>query len=198
MSYSQNDEENKIVEYFKGKVGRFLDIGAYDGKMLSNTLRLAELGWSGVCVEPSPIPFSLLKVVHKDNQSIRCVNALIGQVSGMVDFYDTAGDAVSTTDLFHKAKWEKGSHVKFSKVQAMSITAKDLLDQVGKEYDFVNIDTENTNLETLKAFVGAGIRFELLCIEHDNQHPAIVEMFPGCQPIYQNPENLIIYYKGWE
>ena len=194
--YSQNKEEEKIVGYFKGRVGRFLDIGAFDGKQFSNSLRLTELGWEGVCVEPSPKPFASLEELHKDNSSIKTIQALIGSTNGHATFYDSDGDAVSTTSLSHKKKWEKGSMVKFNQIEVASMTAKALLDKVGRSFDFVNIDTENTNVEILKNLIANGMSFNLLCIEHDNQQPEIVAMFPKCQPIYQNAENLIIYYDG--
>jgi hypothetical protein len=34
--YSQNDEQDVILEYFNGSIGRFLDIGAFDGITLSS------------------------------------------------------------------------------------------------------------------------------------------------------------------
>ena len=46
--YSQNNEEEIIVAEFERMgvtTGRFLEIGAYDGKGFSNTFRLAQLGW---------------------------------------------------------------------------------------------------------------------------------------------------------
>ena len=49
--YSQNNEEEIILNFFKEKKGIFLDLGAYDGIGLSNTRALAEKGWKGVCVE---------------------------------------------------------------------------------------------------------------------------------------------------
>lgn len=197
--YSQGQEEAHIVEYFKSRTapGSLLDIGAFDGKVFSNSLRLIEMGWSAVCVEPSPVPYAALSELHKGNSRVQTLRAAVAPVAGVIDFYDTNGDAVSTTNLAHKSKWEAGSKIKFQHIQVPAVTAKDVVDKYGKSYDFVNIDTENTNLEVLKAFVAAGLRFELLCIEHDNQHPAIVAMFPGCQPIFQNAENLLIYYKGW-
>jgi FkbM family methyltransferase len=198
MSYSQNQEEAKIVEYFNGRIGRFLDIGAYTGKGLSNTLRLVELGWEGVCVEPSPGPFAMLNDLHKDNPRIQCINAAITPVSGEIDFWDSNGDAVSTTSDWHKQKWECGNKDKFKRIKVQSLTAAELVKLCGEKFDFVSIDTEATNLGTLEAFIAAGLRFELLCIEHDNYQPQIVAMFPGCQPIEVNAENLIIYYNGWK
>ena len=196
--YSQNSEEKAITNYFKGRTGNLLDCGAFDGKQFSNSLRLFELGWSGVCIEPSPSPFAAMYELHKNNPKVQLANVAVTPVSGTIDFFDTNGDAVSTTDLSHKSKWEKGSKIKFNKIQVAGMSPADILAKFGNKYDFVNIDTENTNLETLRGFIAAGLRFELLCIEHDNQHPAIVAMFPGCQPIEVNPENLIIYYKGWK
>ncbi len=55
--YSQNNEEKFILEHFKNRKGKFLDIGAYDGKTFSNTFALVELGWSGLEIEASPINF---------------------------------------------------------------------------------------------------------------------------------------------
>jgi len=197
--YSQGEEEKHIVEYFKGKTdGKLLDIGAFDGETFSNSLRLFEMGWSGVCYEPSPDPFRALSEVHKSNKKVETVCAAVTPVSGMINFFDSDGDAVSTTDLSHKKKWEQGSAIKFKPIQVKSVTAKEVVKSHGTTFDFVNIDTENTNLETLRALVSAGLRFELLCIEHDNKHPEIVAMFPGCQPIFQNAENLIIYYTEWK
>jgi FkbM family methyltransferase len=191
--YSQNQEEQFIVDYFKGTVGRFLDVGAFDGKTFSNSLRLVELGWNGVCIEPSPAPFAALQALHREHPNVTVVNAAVTPVDGDIDFWDTAGDAGSTTDMSHKAKWEKGGGTVFTPIKVRSMSAGTVLGLYGTRFDFVNIDTENTNLETLRAFVAAGLEFDLLCIEHDNQHPAIVAMFPGCQPIYQNAENLLIY-----
>ncbi len=38
MKYSQNNEQTIISNYFQGKIGRFLDIGAYDGIVAGSDL----------------------------------------------------------------------------------------------------------------------------------------------------------------
>ena len=58
MRYSQNNEQDIIMQYFIGNRGTFLDIGANDGVTLSNTYALQQAGWGGVLVEPSEEAFN--------------------------------------------------------------------------------------------------------------------------------------------
>jgi len=63
----------------------FLEIGSADGQYLSNLLFFElQLGWTGVCVEGSPISFELLK---KNRPTCENVNAVIGPSSDDKIFY---------------------------------------------------------------------------------------------------------------
>jgi hypothetical protein len=66
MKYSQNDEE-RVINGVLDDAGDFLDVGAFDGKLFSNTLKLYERGWGGVLVEPSPKAFDGLQ---RDRKSV--------------------------------------------------------------------------------------------------------------------------------
>jgi FkbM family methyltransferase len=198
--YSQYNEESVLINYFNSQnkqSGRFLDIGAFDGETFSNTRKLAEMGWSGILFEPSPDPFQKLYKLYKDNRNIVVVNAAISKQRGNIVFYDSAGDAISTTSLAHKALWENGTVGKYKEITVSSVTPGGVLTDYGSVYDFVNIDTEGTNFEILIDFVAAGLRFEVLCIEHDNKSAQIVDMFPYCVPLDYNGVNLIISHKKW-
>jgi len=57
QKYSQNGEEGmlkEILEKLNITKGFFCDIGAWDGKYLSNTLLLLEQGWKGIEIEGNP------------------------------------------------------------------------------------------------------------------------------------------------
>ena len=70
--YTQRDEEPFILKHFElmKSPGRFLDIGAFNGETFSTTRQLALNGWSGVCVEPSQIPFRDLNKRYDSNDSV--------------------------------------------------------------------------------------------------------------------------------
>ena len=53
--YAVRDEDLWILKQFPdGYTGTALEAGAFDGRFLSNTLRLEEKGWRCICVEPNP------------------------------------------------------------------------------------------------------------------------------------------------
>jgi len=58
--YSQGEQDQWLSGLFGAAYkGFYLDIGAHDGYILSNTEKLDEQGWKGVCVEPLPHNFTL-------------------------------------------------------------------------------------------------------------------------------------------
>ena len=197
--YSQNNEEEIIVAEFKRMAvasGRFLDIGAWDGKGFSNTFRLAELDWSGVCVEASPTVFPGLVKNHAGNTKIILVNAAVSAgPAKLVEWFDSGGDAISTTSPAHKDKWEKGWKVNFSKFWVHTMPMIALFDQFGFDFDFINIDVESTNMEMFRALPWAALKHtKVICVEHDlNQHEmAKLAQKHGFHALSMNGENLIL------
>lgn len=160
---SQYGEGRFIAEHFAGRIGRFLDLGAYDGRNLSNTWALAQLGWSGVYVEPSPEPFCGLMRNYAGNPRVTLVNAAIGAsgVSRLMPFHAT-GDALSTTEDRHREKF--GAYPFTPILIPGGIGWQELLESVGGEFDFVNIDVEGKNVAVLAAMP---IRPEMVCVEYD-------------------------------
>lgn len=193
MKHSQGDEEIFILKHFKDKPGgRFLDIGAYDGKTFSNTRALAEGGWHGVLVEPSPQCFIGLCKNYEGNNNVMLVNALIGKEPVLVKFYNSGG-AVATTDRNHYEKWSSIQQ-DFTTIYLPMLPVNELLKSVGFTFDFLSIDTEGMDFEILQqlepfAFCNAS----LICIEYGTHLDSIYSMLlsHGYKAIFHNEENLI-------
>ena len=192
--YSQNKEQGVINSLFPD-TGRFLDVGAFDGKTFSNTLRLYERGWSGVLVEPSAPAFDGLSRLYQGSPRAVLINGLIGLESGTVDFYDSGGDAVSSTSPDHVEKWKKGYGSKFEKVRRRSITWSELFSKQGNDFQFVNLDTEGTNLQLLKAFPFHECLPLCMCIEHDSQIDQMMAILSpyGYRNLYTSGENIVVW-----
>lgn len=195
MKYSQNDEEEHILNYFSGKpAGRFIDIGAFHAEKFSNTRALFLAGWEGVLVEPAPENYRGIQEHYKDEPRIKVLNIAVGEVNGEIDFYDCGGDAISTSDEAHMKKWERVG-VKYTKIKVPQVSVVDFMNEYCKDVDFISIDTEATNMAlfiNIPDFVWGQIK--LVVIEHDNRQDEIEKKLKkfGFTTRYMNAENILL------
>jgi FkbM family methyltransferase len=190
--YSQNNEEQYILEYFKTWKGNFLEIGSFDPFKFSNTRALVELGWRGVYCEPSPSCFQSFINEYRDNNKILLLNYAIGAENGTMKFYDSKGDAISTSIVTECVKWGVD---RFKEITVDVMSMNDLIDKYAKNIDFLNIDVEGNSYELFKlipdSFFG---QLKMICIEHDNKKEEIEEHLHkfGFTTVLHNFENLIM------
>lgn len=212
--YSQNNEQEVILKYFGDKVGTFIDIGANDGKTLSNTFALSERGWSGVLVEPSPSAFANLKDNYKiDSTKMDAIKIIrqdginptfyfypfaLGVTNGTVKMWDSGthlnkGDTslLSTLVEKDKTKWEKSTN--FTEIEVQCFRWKTFLNRLKfKAFDFISIDAEGLDYEILKQI---DLReTSLICVEYNGDANLKLEfdkLMIGFKIIYTSPENLI-------
>lgn len=199
QDWSQYQEGAFILKYFEGRdpaAHRFLDAGAFDGVTNSNTRPLADLGWSGVLVEPCPPAFCLLMRNYEANDRMTLVNAAIVPHSPRLQVFHVNSangdycDQVSTFSEDHRAKW--GAHP-FRPILIHGVTWFDLLEACDTEhasFDFVNIDVEGTNLEVFRALPFLP---EMVCVELD-PHVAVLE---AVQNRYLNTQVIGGNVLGW-
>jgi FkbM family methyltransferase len=199
--YSQNNEEEIILNYFQNRKGHFLDLGANDGITLSNTHQLALNGWSGVCVEPSPKAFNKLKELYKNNSLIECLEVAISNVKGKMILHESdehlgKGDVslVSTLIFSETERW-KGTQ-NFTEIEVNTITIKDLIETVtNNNFDFISIDCEGVDYEILETIDLNKVNCKLICIETNSKevekYISYISKF-GFKVIYTNAENLIM------
>lgn len=198
--YSQGLEERAILDCFTSKIGtstigRFLDIGAYDAKMLSNTRALYELGWSGVMFEPAPEPFIGLLREYGSDARIQIVCSAVGLHPGIVKLHATA-DALSTTSDEQRAKTEAKGYKFHSTFLIQQMTPAEIFARFG-QFDFVSIDVEGGSADLFVKMlesVAASYLPKCVCVEHDGKfgNLEIIADRHGYSKVMRNGENLVL------
>lgn len=203
--YSQNEEDLHIANYFGEFKGNLLSVGENNGKTLSNSLRLIELGWKAVLVEPSPVAFKELYELHNKDENVVLSNCAIGTEDGDcilhesgAHFADNSDYALLSTIKQPEPKWQS---VSFKDVKVKLKTYKTFLDDLTeftdiKEFDFITIDAEGVDIDILKQIDLTNTK--LLCIEWNSIKSVKQEIlgytskFEMSNIIYQSAENLLI------
>ena len=196
MKYSQNNEEEVILKYFKDQhIGTFLEIGAYHPEIFSNVRALYEKGWKGVLVEPAQQNFDHIKDYYKKDNSMQVIQTCIGSYNGEVVFYDSQGDAIGTTDHKHMELWKHNYKVPYKETKSTIVTFETLLEKsLYKRFDFISIDVEGKDFEVLTQINFNEVGCSLVCIEYNGKEK---EKYHGYfhrqqfRHIYSNGENLI-------
>jgi len=193
--YTQRDEEPFILNHFKNNIGKFLDIGAYDGKTFSTTRALYKKGWSGICIEPSPSVLPALNKLYSKDEKVQIIEAAITETTGLVDFYDSGGDMISSVDTEHVKKWTEKAGCTFTKLQIKSYSVDDLFKKIGYDFEFISLDVEGTNLDIISKFPFDKLtKTKMICVEFDFKDTEIMKLVKpfGFTLLHRTAENLLL------
>lgn len=202
-TYSQDDEQAQIVRFFHGERGTFLDIGAYDGITGSNSYRLVELDWYGVCVEPSPGCFARLRETHQNHRRVRLLPYCIGSADRETAFWDHGSGIASASAAFverHHAAARRAwppLELEWNRIAVRMISVKTLLSMIPEYewFDFVTIDAEGMDLEILRQLPLDQLEVKLVCIEVSGRDRELARAHlrpKGFRTVYENMANLIV------
>lgn len=136
----------------------YIDIGAHDGVICSNTLVLdAGYNWKGICVEPNKTLFDKLT----KNRNSKCYNVGISTERTQLEFALITGSPESLSGFIkffsaeHKQRIQNelnGCYQNFSKILIPSIPLQDIIDENNlSTVDYLSIDAECADLEVIKS-----------------------------------------------
>jgi FkbM family methyltransferase len=173
--FSYGAEEWVARHFFKGRQGGvFLDVGAGDPKIGSNTLYLEQtLGWSGVAIDAQG---SYAEAYAATRPRTRFVNAFVSDVDG-----DTAvlHEVAGRPDIASGAVEFTSRYGTPSQRRVPTVTLTSTLDRLGvAKVDFLSLDVELFEPKALAGFDIARFRPELVCVEsHPEVRQALIEYF---------------------
>ena len=152
------------------KNGFFVEFGATDGVLLSNTYLLEkEFDWQGLLAEPNSRFHKDLKENRTCRISHRCIGATTGQSVEFV-LADAFGGMKSHIGNDHNASKREAYAADASNVIRLeTISLNDFLIQLDapRTIDYISIDTEGSELEILEAFPFEDWDVKLWTIEHN-------------------------------
>lgn len=149
QSFSQYKQDDLVYNrFFLDKSdGFFVDIGAHDGKFLSNTLFYENLGWNGLCFEPLPNIFP--KLVENRPKS-QCHQCAIGHENKKVHFLEVTGPSDMLSGVLDYYSPDHMFRIN-REVQAFGGDQRGIIVDMfelkhflepGKEIDYLSLDTE--------------------------------------------------------
>lgn len=198
MSYTQNDEERVILDYFKGYVGTFCSLGENDGITFSNVRALAERGWSGVMIEPDPEAFARLEKLYLEYKGLYTYNYAIGDHNGK-KILQKSSSLLKTGDTglvstFNASEMERfKSVVSYTPIEVQYYTWRTARNRWSiQKFDMISMDIEGDEIKVLPDIDLKDTR--LICIEFNGRQDLKTKYekyLEGFKLIYTNPENLI-------
>ncbi|WP_117191877.1 FkbM family methyltransferase [Rhizobium terrae] len=170
-SFSQLQQDRWALSELNGKRGGFfVEIGAFDGKQLSNSyLMETEYDWQGILVEPNPAFGDTLRQTRKAALCTQPVDATSGK-SVTMRFVTGQPEFSSMAEHAFKDKHAEKRRQESVEVTQTTISLNDMLEQYNAPsvIDFISIDTEGNEPDILSTFDLDRFRVRLFCIEHNN------------------------------
>jgi FkbM family methyltransferase len=187
-SYAQHGEDELIDLLLPGRVSSFIDIGANDGVLFSNSYKFAKSGAVGLCIEPSSSTYRKLCLNHLFNFKVKCIHGAVSSKSGHLflkeDGYEETLSSVDTK------KSEKSFKVK-------SYTLDILLEKYPffKNVDLLSVDVEGHEKEVFQGLTDTNFYSKIIIIESDKSetHDLLsLTSLNDYEPIFTNGINTVL------
>lgn len=160
--YSQVDEDVELYNgLFCGKTnGSFVEIGALNGKFISNTKFFDDhMGWSGLLIEATPSNNEQIATNRPDPLNLIYKGGVCPDEQGQMDFMIKVGGnggtngAPETMTAAHAKKWAKKMQKITVACKSLTTLINEFLKKSGKDHiDFFSLDVEGAELLVLKTF----------------------------------------------
>jgi len=162
-TYSMDGEDLFIDNFFKNKTGLYVDVGAYHPLELSNTYLLYKRKWKGINIDINSLSIEYFDFLRPNDINLNL--GVARKNSTKMIYFQKNKSPLNTLNLMH-AKKIFSNTFKQKKIKTKTLT--NILDKTKfkrKEIDFLNIDTEGSDLEVLKSLDFKKYKPKLICVE---------------------------------
>jgi FkbM family methyltransferase len=200
MKYYSQFKQDEVLynNFFKNiKNGYFVDIGAFDGVIYSNSLFFEELGWDGICIEPNPEKFKILK----SKRTCECVECAISDKKEFTEFFQIKDEGTSTlsglvNEFSEQAIKRINDNLNDDQCFDYITVECKLFEDVVKNtnIDYLSLDTEGNELKILKSIDFEKYNIKIMTVENNDYNNIIMNfLIPrnykfvgrlGCDEVY--------------
>ena len=164
-------QQDFVAKFFhslnSNKPGFFVEFGASDGIVFSNTLLLEQrYSWTGIIAEPAKCWQDSLKKNRKCRIDFRCVWSESGK---QIEFNETTSAEYSTISHFSDSDLHEEVRRSGRKYSVETVSLIDLLDHHGAPnvISYLSVDTEGSEYEILEHFDFSKYSFNFISVEHN-------------------------------
>jgi len=162
--------QDLFVIYFSNakKAGYFVEFGATDGALLSNTCLLEKsFDWRGIVAEPLSSWHERLRKNRNCHIDTRCVYSTSNEIVQFRNTYEYPELAGIEKNL--QSDHNKELRQKFSTDEVPTVSLMDLLAtyDAPNAIDYLSVDTEGSELEILGAFDFSSYKISVITVEHN-------------------------------
>ena len=159
-TYSQHGEDLLIELLLPKGVSTFIDIGANDGVLFSNSFKFAKQGAQGICIEPSKDSYRKLKLNHLFHRKVECIQAAISDTNGFLFLQEQGYEA--TLSEVSKERTENAYKVScFTLDRILNLHPKFL------KVDLLTVDVEGHEEEVFRGLSKIDFIAKLIILESD-------------------------------
>ena len=164
-SYGATGEDVLLNKIFKKKIGFYVDVGALHPINGSNTYHLYKKGWRGINFDLMENNIKLFKFFRPRDISL---NIAVSSKKGFVDSYIfDSGSGLNTVEKKWAEKWKTIIKKNYITVKIKKDKLTTLLKKYNcpEDFDFLNIDVENHEIEVIKGLDFKTYKPKIIAIE---------------------------------
>ena len=187
-SYAQHEEDRLIENLLPEGVNSFIDIGANDGVLFSNSYKFAKKGAIGLCVEPSRNSFRKLRLNHLFHPKVKCIHSAVSNINGQIFLNEDGYE--STLSCVSKTKNDNSYPVKCQ-------TLDKILAKYSKfrDVDLLTVDVEGHEKQVFEGLAEIHLYSKIIIVESDKSetHELLsLTSLNNYEPIFTNGINTVL------
>lgn len=146
----------------------YIDVGANHPILNSNTYLFYHRGGRGVCVEPNP---ALWRVLKRERPYDTCLNAgVAASAQKSADFYVMSSTPLGTFSAEEAKKYVEDKHYGHQEIREVIklplMTIAEIAEKyLGNAIDVLSIDTEGYDMEIIRSIDYSRLRPKIICAE---------------------------------